>query len=250
MRLAKIDARWATNGQPRRLRPTLVAATAVLGTLACGRTGASKADGAITDGPVTPPFETSLPVDPNGPSDPLSTQDDRWPTWDGPTADVLAGFDGGRSIDSPPTFIDASGPAIIDAPIARDIAGDPVKPWVEVSYSPDVASLAELCTRTGGQVSMIYCWVPGTTEFFDTCTGSTSACAWCKSTCRDIAYCVCPNNGCFAPLYGCLTKSNCTVGADQTCNDNPALPVIHGHCVEAAYCQCSGDVNPLTGKCL
>jgi hypothetical protein len=97
---------------------------------------------------------------------------------------------------------------------------------------------------------MIHCWVPPTTEFFDTCAIPTSACALCNFTCRDLAYCACPNSGCFAPPYGCLSKADCTVGADPTCNDNPALPVIHGHCVEGGYRQCSGDVNPLTGKCL
>jgi hypothetical protein len=43
----------------------------------------------------------------------------------------------------------------------------------------------------------------------------------------------------------------CTPGADQTCNDNPALSSIRGQCSPAARCLCpNGIVNPDTGRCL
>jgi hypothetical protein len=42
----------------------------------------------------------------------------------------------------------------------------------------------------------------------------------------------------------------CTPGQDQTCNENPALSSIHGHCTDAATCTCSiGGLNPATGRC-
>jgi hypothetical protein len=43
----------------------------------------------------------------------------------------------------------------------------------------------------------------------------------------------------------------CTPGADQTCNDNPALSSIRGQCTAAARCLCPNSlVNPETGRCL
>lgn len=43
----------------------------------------------------------------------------------------------------------------------------------------------------------------------------------------------------------------CTFGADQTCNDNPALSSIHGRCTDAGVCACSdAGVNPDSGRCL
>jgi hypothetical protein len=44
----------------------------------------------------------------------------------------------------------------------------------------------------------------------------------------------------------------CTPGADQTCNDNPAISSLHGHCTDAGTCECrfDGGVNPTTGRCL
>jgi hypothetical protein len=43
----------------------------------------------------------------------------------------------------------------------------------------------------------------------------------------------------------------CTVGADQSCNDNPALSSLHGHCTDAGVCACSdAGTNPDSGRCL
>jgi hypothetical protein len=44
----------------------------------------------------------------------------------------------------------------------------------------------------------------------------------------------------------------CTFGADQTCNDNPILSSIHGHCTDAGTCACTFDAgtNPDSGRCL
>lgn len=43
----------------------------------------------------------------------------------------------------------------------------------------------------------------------------------------------------------------CRFGADQTCNDNPALSSLHGHCTDAGTCSCRNDAgaNPTTGRC-
>jgi hypothetical protein len=44
---------------------------------------------------------------------------------------------------------------------------------------------------------------------------------------------------------------SCTPGADQTCNDDPTISALWGHCEADAWCTCNGDlvVNPSTGKC-
>jgi hypothetical protein len=43
----------------------------------------------------------------------------------------------------------------------------------------------------------------------------------------------------------------CTVGADQTCNDDPTINALWGTCVPPGVCQCHGGVslNPATGRC-
>ena len=43
----------------------------------------------------------------------------------------------------------------------------------------------------------------------------------------------------------------CTVGADQTCNDDPAMQSILGHCTQAGTCTCGAGstLSPTTGKC-
>lgn len=43
----------------------------------------------------------------------------------------------------------------------------------------------------------------------------------------------------------------CTVGQDQTCNDNPALSSLHGSCQADQTCKCQAgfELNPETGKC-
>jgi hypothetical protein len=44
----------------------------------------------------------------------------------------------------------------------------------------------------------------------------------------------------------------CTVGADQTCNDNLAISSLHGHCTDIGTCVCNvgAGINPATGRCL
>jgi hypothetical protein len=43
----------------------------------------------------------------------------------------------------------------------------------------------------------------------------------------------------------------CTPGADQTCNADPRISSLHGHCTEARRCTCqTGDLpDPTTGRC-
>ena len=43
----------------------------------------------------------------------------------------------------------------------------------------------------------------------------------------------------------------CTPGQDQTCNDNPILSSLHGHCTDERTCVCKNDAAPNTtsGRC-
>lgn len=43
----------------------------------------------------------------------------------------------------------------------------------------------------------------------------------------------------------------CTPGANQSCNDNPAVSSIHGTCTDAGTCVCNNDAspNPTSGRC-
>jgi hypothetical protein len=100
-----------------------------------------------------------------------------------------------------------------------------------------------------------------------------SCCVHAQLACSNIGgTCVAPN-GCVTadktiadPIkYPCgagqvccvpLLAPVCTVGMDQTCNDNPALSSIHGTCALDAnltpYCTCKPGFakNPTTGRCL
>jgi hypothetical protein len=44
----------------------------------------------------------------------------------------------------------------------------------------------------------------------------------------------------------------CEPGADQSCNDNPAISSLHGRCLPNGTCECQGGIekNPETGRCL
>jgi len=165
---------------------------------------------------------------------------------------TVVGVDAFPGETSMPLSTDGATPidaAIPDAPAFYDANGDRIYPPSDVHFSSDAAGLAELCNQTGGTIAMGSCARPSA-EFRDLCN-SGSACG-CSHYCDDVALCVC-SNGCFQPAYGCVGRAwtGCTVGVDQTCNDDPKLSVVHGHCVEGLYCQCfPHDISQATGKCL
>jgi hypothetical protein len=47
------------------------------------------------------------------------------------------------------------------------------------------------------------------------------------------------------------SSTRCTPGADQTCNDNPAVSALWGHCEATGVCTCNfgTTVSPTTGRC-
>jgi hypothetical protein len=53
------------------------------------------------------------------------------------------------------------------------------------------------------------------------------------------------------PADGGMSLAACTPGADQTCNDNPAISSLHGRCRHDGTCVCSAgfEQNPLSGRC-
>jgi hypothetical protein len=112
----------------------------------------------------------------------------------------------------------------------------------DAPLSVDASSLAALCTATGGQIVSTLC-CNSATDFPNSCLGGACGCA--SSNSHTVSTCTCAT-GCFAPGYGCVT---CTVGADQTCNDNLSDNSLHGQCVNGR-CSCNtGSVLLASGKC-
>ena len=201
-------------------------------------------DLAIATNPDAPPAP-DRPASESAPDGPAS--DPRLPS---ETAFEVSPVDhpGGETSDGAAAEI----PGAPDSPPAYDQAGDPPRPGLDLTYSPDAAGLAALCTQTGGVVTAVSC-SGAISEFFDTCARPFNTCVHlCAGTCSPISACDCPGQGCFLPAIGCVSQAgSCTVGMDQTCNDNPALSAIHGHCLDGGHCNCQGhEINPATGKCL
>jgi hypothetical protein len=115
--------------------------------------------------------------------------------------------------------------------------------------SSTFSQMAHECLAMGGQVgSSLCCTSAG--DFPDSC--AVGACGCSPSNSHSVNTCLCPGGGCFSPsLGGCAGPSGiCTVGADQSCNDNPALNSIHGQCVTGGRCMCGGFGLAASGKCL
>jgi len=108
---------------------------------------------------------------------------------------------------------------------------------------------AQACNATGGTVSNSLC-CSGSGNFPNTC--AVGACSGAPPAVHVIDTCLCPAGGCFQPSVGCVGPANvCTVGDDQTCNDNPALDAFHGHCVTGGSCSCitGSTLVAASGKC-
>jgi hypothetical protein len=113
---------------------------------------------------------------------------------------------------------------------------------------PLFGNYANRCLATNGQPSHSACCA-ATGDFPDTC--SVGACGCSPANSHDVATCICPLGGCWVQ-NGCAGPAGvCTVGADQTCNDDPSISSIHGQCVADGRCSCNLSVGPLlaSGKC-
>jgi len=111
--------------------------------------------------------------------------------------------------------------------------------------------LAYYCTSTGGTVETRQC-CSGTSYFFDTCSTAVGACGCSPANSVTIQMCSCPMPSCFLPGYGCVGPgSTCTVGMNQTCNDNPVISSVRGQCIGGGRCVCgTAGMSPTSGKCL
>ncbi len=113
----------------------------------------------------------------------------------------------------------------------------------------DSSSDAQLCMTTGGLIANNLCCT-GTGDFPSSCP--IGACTCAPTNLHAIEACVCPNGGCFVKSVGCVGPSGvCSVGDDQTCNDNPALNAFHGHCMTDGRCSCmtGSTLVVASGKC-
>lgn len=196
--------------------------------------------------PDLPPL-LDVPSDPVAPVDRADTRiadgdlmDTNQPDHAG-TSDLAAElpvrYDATINLDLPPR--DLGGP--------DELPGKPDR-YVTLDEGP---GLSYYCTSTGGTVATRQC-CSGTSDFLDTCTTAVGACGCSPANSVTIQMCSCPLPRCFLPGYGCVGPgSTCTVGMDQTCNDNPVFSSIHGHCVAGGGCVCgTTGMSPTSGKCL
>jgi hypothetical protein len=115
------------------------------------------------------------------------------------------------------------------------------------SYDTD----RDACLATGGQLSTGLCCTAteGPLSFPDSCAPGACGCAPANG--RGISTCICGTGTCFHSGAGCVgLPLVCTVGADQSCNDNPALSSVHGQCVTGGRCVCGTYGFAPSGKCL
>jgi hypothetical protein len=133
----------------------------------------------------------------------------------------------------------------------RQVAGvskksDGVCPTTDAGPNVDGSSPATLCTATGGQVSSTLC-CNSVSDFPNSCLSGACGCA--TSSSHNVSTCSC-TVGCFLPGYGCVGPAGtCTVGADQTCNENLSNSFA-GHCVDDGRCVCRSDSSlAASGKC-
>ena len=123
----------------------------------------------------------------------------------------------------------------------------------EPSDAADVPSVVDpeaQCLATRGKVDSNLC-CNSVGDFPDQCLVGPCGCAPANS--HQVRICVCQPGTCYLPGRGCV-GSDCTIGQDQTCNDNPFISSLHGTCVAGAggtRCVCNPPfaVNPNSGRC-
>lgn len=131
---------------------------------------------------------------------------------------------------------DDGAPASIDAAVeASDLSA-----VADLSRPPDLASAgdlrapSDLATPVDGGV--IFCSLPDQ-----------------PVACVTDAECAPFGGRCDANRKSCVCLvQSCTPGADQSCNEDPRLAALHGHCTAFGACQCRPmyPKSPTTGKCL
>jgi len=116
----------------------------------------------------------------------------------------------------------------------------------------DIAFTLRQCAYQGGYASSALCCT-SEGDLPDTC--GVGACACSPADSHSVTTCQCPAGSCYLRAMGACVQLGppgvCTVGQDQTCNDNPQLSSLHGSCLTGGRCAC-GSFGGLaaSGKCL
>jgi hypothetical protein len=203
--------------------------------------------------PGDPVGQSDLPILRDGPSDPLFFID----LPDVFTREVDPIDATKRDVTSPPDIPPDLPPVPdlqinLDKPPGPDLnpAPDELPPSSDGYSHLDDRGASDYCTSSGGTVGTQLCCTSAS-NFRDTCTTAVGACGCSPSSSVTVNVCTCPNGGCFLPANGCVgPASTCTVGADQSCNDNPAISSIHGRCIAGGRCACgSFGLSATSGKC-
>jgi hypothetical protein len=165
------------------------------------------------------------------------------------SVDAATARDGGSGYDAasdlPKTCVDSQGnlvPCGVDAgPICFDNQGN------RISCGWDA----------GTDIAMPRCQYNGTLYFLNETFSSADGCNTCSCTASGVA---CTDKACFdgGPSFdgGVVdippVPGACTLGSDQTCNEDPTGSTLRGKCQPDGSCACaSGSLaSPYTGRCL
>ncbi|HEY2902633.1 MAG TPA: hypothetical protein VGL59_18755 [Polyangia bacterium] len=106
------------------------------------------------------------------------------------------------------------------------------------------------CLTTGGNGQSNLC-CNATSDFPDLCL--VGACGCAPQNSHSVQICNCPVGTCYSPGRGCI-GSDCMLGQDQTCNDNPVVSSYQGRCMAGpggTRCVCNPPftLNPNNGHC-
>jgi hypothetical protein len=147
-------------------------------------------------------------------------------------------------------------PPLLDVPSKIDLGTSIESRIADTLPSPDAiidaADPATLCTSTGGRTVTQMCCIINVMNFPDSCTPGAVSCTCQPAQSTNINICVCPSGACFLSGTGCVgPASTCTVGQDQSCNDDPTIGSYRGICLPSGRCRCSpgSALNSTTGKC-
>lgn len=151
----------------------------------------------------------------------------------------------GAAPDALPVGADVSAPEIAaaaDAP-ATDLFAPLDVPYESAPAPPDAGSAGADAPRCPGENPAARCRATAQ-ECLPSSCGCTEQGWACTADCGGGRRC--GDGGADGPAMRV-----CTPGANQTCNDNPALSSIHGRCLPDGTCACDlgPGPNPATGRC-
>ena len=122
-------------------------------------------------------------------------------------------------------------------------------PLTTDSEAPDPSTA---CTSSGGKAVTQTCCLTNLANFPDSCAAGSVRCDCQPAQSATASLCICPDGTCFLPGAGCVgPASTCTMGQNQTCNDDSGASSPMGVCLPSGRCRCNpgATLAASTGKC-